>query len=51
MFTGETSLNRGNRSISRRAPQGRVLSDEPLCQLGVAALQRLDDAHVIGNRT
>lgn len=28
----------------------RVLSNEPLGQLGVAALQRLDDAHVIGNR-
>ncbi len=26
------------------------LSDEPLCQFGVAVLQRLNDAHVIGNR-
>ena len=27
-----------------------MLSDEPLCQFGVAVLQRLNDAHVIGNR-
>ena len=26
----------------------RVLSDEPLCQFGVAVLQRLDDPHLIG---
>src|SRR4051812_39329401 len=46
-----TSVEKIAMLVDVRRKVERVLPDQPLGQFGIAALQRLDDAHVIGDRS